>query len=82
MSKVTQDCFFSIHLKLIMKDFGCQPKNMGGDSVFQNSWWYMKDNNKLIWLQFWLWPRAPSIPGGKGGGNHLLWNCLDIQTES
>lgn len=65
MSKVTQDCFFSIHLKLIMKDFDVNLK-YGGDSVFQNSWWYMKDNNKLIWLRFGS-GHVPSIPGGKGG---------------
>lgn len=35
MSKVTQDYFFSSHLKLIMKDFGCQPKNMGGTQFFK-----------------------------------------------
>ena len=59
-----QDYFFSSHLKLIMKDFGCQTKNMGGDSVFQNSRWYMKDNNKLIMASVLVQASAPSIPGG------------------
>ena len=41
-----QDYFFSSHLKLIMKDFGCQTKNMGGDSVFQNSQFLLLKSSK------------------------------------